>query len=191
MVIRITNNMTTLMQTEPTPTDFYESQQRERNGATRTASTSSGCGKKGRTLPAVFSGDKHGVSRRPSYKAGVKKLAEWSVASHLPRLPNADHKVIIRPKEGLTLTRRSELVIGGAVRMAADITWQKCREEDSIVVNDKQRALIYSMPREDDAKKTLDVKVMKLDGQEYEVKTYMAVPETCGNGVVCGLDITH
>ncbi|KAH7957917.1 hypothetical protein HPB51_028097 [Rhipicephalus microplus] len=35
----------------------------------------------------------------------------------------------------------------------------------------------------------LDLKVIKLDGKEYEVKTYMAAPESCGKGVVRGLDI--
>ncbi|KAL3218187.1 hypothetical protein MRX96_050821 [Rhipicephalus microplus] len=94
--------------------ELQESQQRERDGATRTAYTSSGCGKEGKTMPAGFNGDKHGVSRRPSYKAAGKKLAERSVSSHPRRLPNADHKVIIRPKEGLALTRRSAPVIGGA-----------------------------------------------------------------------------
>ncbi|KAL3205932.1 hypothetical protein MRX96_040556 [Rhipicephalus microplus] len=94
--------------------ELQESQQRERDGATRAASTSSGCGKEVRTMPAGFNGDEHGVSGRPSYKASGKKLTERSVASPLPRLPNADHKVIIRPKEGPTLTRRSAPVIGGA-----------------------------------------------------------------------------
>ncbi|KAH8022572.1 hypothetical protein HPB51_000355 [Rhipicephalus microplus] len=169
--------------------ELQESQQRERDDATRAAFASSGCGKEGRTMPADFNGDKHSVSGRSSYKAAGKKLAERSVASHLPRLPNADHKVMIRPKEGLTLTRHSAPVIGGAVRMAAGIPWQKGREEDRIVVNGKQGTLIYTTPREDDAKKMLDLKVIKLDIKEYEVKTYMAAPESCGKGVVRGLYI--
>ncbi|KAL3247156.1 hypothetical protein MRX96_057209 [Rhipicephalus microplus] len=78
--------------------ELQESQQRERDGTTRAAFTSSGCGKEGRTMPAGFNGYKQGVSRRPSYKAAEKKLAERSVAWHLPRDPNADHKDIIRPK---------------------------------------------------------------------------------------------
>ncbi|KAH8036496.1 hypothetical protein HPB51_000722 [Rhipicephalus microplus] len=119
--------------------ELQESQQRERDGATRAASTSSGCGKEGRTMPAGFNDDKHGASGRPSYKAAGKKLAKRSVASHLPRLPNADHKVIMRPKERLTLTRQSAPVIGGAVRMAAGISWQKGREEDRIVVNHNKK----------------------------------------------------
>ncbi|KAL3254616.1 hypothetical protein MRX96_054145 [Rhipicephalus microplus] len=56
--------------------ELQESQQRERDGATRAASTISGCGKEGRTMPAGFNGDKHGVSGRLSYKVAGKKLAE-------------------------------------------------------------------------------------------------------------------
>ncbi|KAH8037538.1 hypothetical protein HPB51_012915 [Rhipicephalus microplus] len=87
------------------------------------------------------------------------------------------------------LTRRSAPVIAGVERMAAGIPWQKSREEDRIVVNDKQETLIYSTPREDDAKKMLNLTVIKLDGKEYEVKTNMVAPESCGKGVVRGLDI--
>lgn len=169
--------------------ELQERQQRERNGATRVAATSSGCGKEGMTVPAGYKSDKHGVRGAPSHTKAGKKLAERSVASHLPRLPNADHKVIIRPKEGLTLTKLSAPVIGGAVRMAAGIPWQKGREEDRIVVNDKQGTLIYSSPNGDDAKKMLGLKVIKLDGKEYEVTTYMAAPDSCGKGVVRGLDL--
>ncbi|KAL1468542.1 hypothetical protein MTO96_041424 [Rhipicephalus appendiculatus] len=169
--------------------ELQERQQRERNGPTRVAATSGGCGKEGRTVTASYKGDKHGVSGGPSYRAAGRKLAERSVASHLPRLPNADHKNIIRPKEGLTLTKLSAPMIGGAVRMAAGIPWQKGREEDRIVVNDKQGTLIYSTPNGDNAKKMLGLKVIKLDGKEYEVTTYMAAPESCGKGVVRGLDL--
>lgn len=46
-----------------------------------------------------------------------KQLAEKSIASNLPRLPHADYKVIIRPKEVLALTKLSLPVIGGLLRL--------------------------------------------------------------------------
>ncbi|KAL1475037.1 hypothetical protein MTO96_003592 [Rhipicephalus appendiculatus] len=55
--------------------ELQERQQRERNGPTRVAATSGGCGKEGRTVPAGYKGDKHGVSGGPSYKAAGRKLA--------------------------------------------------------------------------------------------------------------------
>ncbi|KAH7933475.1 hypothetical protein HPB49_012970 [Dermacentor silvarum] len=127
--------------------------------------------------PADYNGNKYGVSGRLSYKAAGRQLAERSVASHLPRLPNADHKIIIRP------------VVGGAIRMAAAIPWRKGQEEDRIVVNDKPGVLIYSSANGNDAKKILGPRSIKLDGKEYEVSTYMAAPESCGKGVLHGLDL--
>ncbi|KAL3217615.1 hypothetical protein MRX96_032248 [Rhipicephalus microplus] len=53
--------------------ELQESQQRERDGATRMASTSGGCEKESRTVPALYNGDKNCVSRRLSYKAVGKK----------------------------------------------------------------------------------------------------------------------
>ncbi|KAL3174936.1 hypothetical protein MRX96_010960 [Rhipicephalus microplus] len=49
--------------------ELQKSQQRERDGATRAASTSSGCGKEGRMMPAGFNGDKHGEKPGVSHKA--------------------------------------------------------------------------------------------------------------------------
>ncbi|KAL3182589.1 hypothetical protein MRX96_034514 [Rhipicephalus microplus] len=108
--------------------ELQESQQRERDGATRAASTSSGCGKEGRTMPADFNGDKHGVSGRPSYKAAAKKLAEWKRAKaptistlfdtneiwknieweHEPRPPNERFDKLFRIAAGYTTTRPSQ-----------------------------------------------------------------------------------
>ncbi|KAH8031858.1 hypothetical protein HPB51_021047 [Rhipicephalus microplus] len=143
------------------------------------------CGKEGRTVQTRYIGDKHGVSGRLSYKAAGRKLAEWSVASHLPRLPNVDHKV--RPKEGLTLSKLSAPVIGGAVRVATGILWQKDREEDRIVVNDKQGTLIYSTPKEDDTKK-MYLEVIELDGKKY--KEQMIDKMTVDTKVIGGLDVS-
>ncbi|KAH7959122.1 hypothetical protein HPB49_008441 [Dermacentor silvarum] len=109
------------------------------------------------------------ASAGDSYKPAGRKLAEWSMASHLPRLPNVDHKIIIRPKEGLTLTKLSVPVVGGAIRMAAAILWRKDQEEDRIILNDKQGTLICSTPNRDDANKMLGLKSVKLDGKEYGV----------------------
>ncbi|KAL3244524.1 hypothetical protein MRX96_002283 [Rhipicephalus microplus] len=149
--------------------ELQESQQRERDRATRAASTSSGCGKEGRTMPAGFNGDKHGVSGRPSYKVSGKKLAERSVASHLPRLPNADHKVIIRPKEGLTLTRNSAPVIGGAYGLYP--VW----DQNFIVINTPNEALI---------RRLLNIWALKFPDRTVPVHSYLKPTNKMGRGVI-------
>lgn len=169
-----------------------ELQQQQRqsllDGVAKVTAFSGGGGEAGKMASAGYNGNKYGVSGGPTLKAAGRKLAERSVASHLPRLPNADHKIITRPTKGLTLTKLSVPVVGGVIRMAAAIPWRKGQEEDRIVMNDKQGTFIYSTPNGDDAKKMLALKSIKLDGKEYEVSTYMAAPESCGKGVVHGLD---
>lgn len=117
-----------------------------------------------------------------------KQLAEKSIASNLPRLPHADYKVIIRPKEGLALTKLSLPVIGGLLRLSAAIEWKKGQEEDRVVMNDKQGTITYSTPKEEDAVKMLALRRLQVEGKEFEVLTYMAAPDNCGRGVVHGLD---
>ncbi|KAL1468001.1 hypothetical protein MTO96_025833 [Rhipicephalus appendiculatus] len=122
----------------------------------------------------------------PSYKAAGKKLAERSVASHLPRLPNADHKIDIRPKEGLTLTKLSEPVIGGSSQSGCRHTMA---DRSGGGQDRRERQARNTDIQHDDAKKMLGLKVIKLDGKKYEVTTYMAAPESCGKGVARGLDL--
>lgn len=117
-----------------------------------------------------------------------KQLAEKSIASNLPRLPHADYKVIVRPKEGLALTKLSIPVIGGLLRLSAAIEWTKGQEEDRVVMNDKQGTITYSTPKEEDAVKMLALRRLKIEGKEFEVTTYMAAPDNCSRGVVHGLD---
>ncbi|KAL1473054.1 hypothetical protein MTO96_022571 [Rhipicephalus appendiculatus] len=52
---------------------LQEHQQRERNGDTRVAATSGGCGKEGRTVPAGCKGHKHGVRGGTLVQSGGKK----------------------------------------------------------------------------------------------------------------------
>lgn len=170
--------------------ELQQQQKRARqDGAAKTTTLSGGDGEAGKMASSGYNGKEYGVSGGRSLKAEGRKLAERSVASHLPRLPSADHKIIIRPREGLTLTKLSVPVVGGVIRMAAAIPWRKGQEDDRLVVNDRQGTLIYSTPNADDAKKMLALKSIKLDGKEYEVSTYMAAPESCGKGVVHGVDL--
>ncbi|KAH8025734.1 hypothetical protein HPB51_010975 [Rhipicephalus microplus] len=63
-----------------------------------------------------------------AYKKLGHKIAERSIASHLPRWPANDYKIIIRPKCGLALTKVPNTRLSEAVRMAAQIPWIKGQE---------------------------------------------------------------
>ncbi|KAH7945773.1 hypothetical protein HPB49_015354 [Dermacentor silvarum] len=84
-----------------------------------------------------------------SYKAVGRKIAERSVASRLPKLPDDGWKVIIRPKGGLAVIKNtSQPILGEAVRHAASLEWNKTKS-DLLFVNDKQ-----AEPEEEKAPKT-------------------------------------
>lgn len=145
------------------------------------------------TLSTAAAGTATNVNRSTigEYKARLagKQLAEKSIASHLPRLPQTDHKVILRPKGGLALTKLSVPYVGGMLRLAADVQWEKGKEEDQVVLNDKQGTITYSTPRQEDALKVLSLRKLPIGDKAYEVTSYMAAPENCGRGVVHGIDL--
>ncbi|KAH7985157.1 hypothetical protein HPB49_026576 [Dermacentor silvarum] len=89
---------------------------------------------------------KKAAAANAAYRKLGQKIAERSVASHLPRLPANDYKIILRPKNGLGLAKVPTTRLSAAVRMAAQIPWVKGQEKDVMIVNDKQGTLIFSTP---------------------------------------------
>ncbi|KAH7937518.1 hypothetical protein HPB49_012815 [Dermacentor silvarum] len=75
-------------------------QQRERqDDAAKMAALSGGGGEDGKMAPAGYNGNKYGVRGKLSYKAAGRTLAEQSWRRTCRVLPNADHKIIIRPRK--------------------------------------------------------------------------------------------
>lgn len=133
-------------------------------------------------------GTKMAAEANAAYKKLGKKIAERSIASHLPRLPANDYKIIIRPKNGLALAKVPTTRLSAAVRMAAQIPWVKGQEEDVLIVNDKQGTLIFSTPDMNTVWKVTKIKSIKIDDDDYAVTAYLAPHEDNGRGVVHGID---
>ncbi|KAH9379033.1 hypothetical protein HPB48_014501 [Haemaphysalis longicornis] len=73
-------------------------------------------------------------------------------------------------------------------RLAANVHWERGKEEGQVVVNKIQGTITYSTPKKEDALKVLALKKVQFGSKMYEVATYMAAPEDCGRGVVHGID---
>ncbi|KAH7980928.1 hypothetical protein HPB49_020318 [Dermacentor silvarum] len=131
---------------------------------------------------------KKAAAANAAYKKLGQKIAERSVASHLPRLPANDYKIILRPKNGLALAKVPTTRLSAAVRMAAQIPWVKGQEKDVMIVNDKQGTLIFSTPDMDTVWKVTKIKSIKIEDKDYEVTAYLAPHEDNGRGVVHGID---
>ncbi|KAH7941081.1 hypothetical protein HPB49_009883 [Dermacentor silvarum] len=124
-----------------------------------------------------------------SYKAVGRKIAERSVASRLPKLPDDGWKVIIRPKGGLAVIKNtSQPILGEAVRRAASLEWKKTKS-DLLFVNDKQGTILFHTLNFECAEKVMSIKTIKIEDKDHEVTAYMVAPENCGKGVVHGMDI--
>ncbi|KAH6927830.1 hypothetical protein HPB50_008970 [Hyalomma asiaticum] len=124
-----------------------------------------------------------------SYKAVGRKIAERSVASRLPKLPEDGWKVIIRPKAGLAVIKNtSQPILGEAVRRAASLEWKKTKS-DLLFVNDKQGTILFHTLNFECAEKVMSIKTLKIEDKDHEVTAYMVAPENCGKGVVHGMDI--
>ncbi|XP_077523838.1 uncharacterized protein LOC144134902 [Amblyomma americanum] len=133
-------------------------------------------------------GKKIAAEANAAYKKLGQKNAERSIASYLPRLPANDYKIIIRPKNGLALSKVPTTRLSAAVRMAAQIPWVKGQDKDVLIHNDKQGTLIFSNPDMDTVWKVTKIKSIHIGDDEYEVTAYLAPHEDCGRGVVHGID---
>ncbi|KAH7958982.1 hypothetical protein HPB49_007057 [Dermacentor silvarum] len=124
-----------------------------------------------------------------SYKAVGRKIAERSVASRLPKLPDDGWKVIIRPKGGLAVIKNtSQPILDEAVRRAASLEWKKAKS-DLLFVNDKQGTILFHTLNFECTEKVMSIKTIKIEDKDHEVTAYMVAPENCGKGVVHGMDI--
>ncbi|KAH7941113.1 hypothetical protein HPB49_010090 [Dermacentor silvarum] len=103
-----------------------------------------------------------------AYKKLGQKIAERSIASHLPRLPANDYKIILRPKNELALANVTTTGLSDAVRIAAQIPRVKGQEKDVMFVNDKQGTLIFSTPDVDTVWKVTKIKYIKIEDKDYD-----------------------
>ncbi|KAH7945163.1 hypothetical protein HPB49_007265 [Dermacentor silvarum] len=107
-----------------------------------------------------------------SYKAVGRKIAERSVASRPPKLPDDGWKVIIRPKGGLAVIKNtSQPILGEAVHRAASLEWKKTKS-DLLFVNDKQGTILFHTLNFECAEKVMSIKTIKIEDKDHEVTAY-------------------
>ncbi|XP_070387631.1 uncharacterized protein [Dermacentor albipictus] len=128
-------------------------------------------------------------ARRDALKKGAgKKEAELSVASNLPRLPATGWKVTLRLREGLSVLQKApEVSLGRAVRESAGVSLQEAKG-DRFVINTKQGTIIYHTLSMENAKKISKIEKIRIGDKDYGVVTYVNAPESCGRGVIHGIE---
>ncbi|KAL1474469.1 hypothetical protein MTO96_037945 [Rhipicephalus appendiculatus] len=118
-----------------------------------------------------------------------RRLALNSVASKQPRLPSDALKLIVRPREGLLLSKISNFILFEAVCTAANFPKASVRGEDLIQVNPKQNTFAYCTPAVERAERVLRLKESVIGTHTYEMSVYCAPDESQGRGVIRGVDL--
>ncbi|KAG0410373.1 hypothetical protein HPB47_012518 [Ixodes persulcatus] len=100
-----------------------------------------------------------------------------------PALPREDIKVILRPREGLDVTKVSSATLRDGVFCAIGLKEQDA-EGDLLRVNPEKNIIVTSTPSMDRAKKYNSISKICIAGKTYEVTGYAAPPEDTAKGVI-------
>ncbi|KAG0415526.1 hypothetical protein HPB47_007307 [Ixodes persulcatus] len=100
-----------------------------------------------------------------------------------PALPREDIKVILRPREGLDVTKVSSARLRDGVFCAIGLKEQEA-EGDLLRVNPDKNIIVTSTPSMDRAKKYNSISKICIAGKTYELTTYAAPPEDTAKGVI-------
>ncbi|KAG0419275.1 hypothetical protein HPB47_004238 [Ixodes persulcatus] len=98
-----------------------------------------------------------------------------------PALPREDIKVILRPREGLDVTKVSSARPRDGVFCAIGLKEQEA-EGDLLRVNPEKNIIVTSTPSMDRAKKYKSISKICITGKTYEVTAYAAPPEDTAKG---------
>ncbi|KAH7940129.1 hypothetical protein HPB52_021882 [Rhipicephalus sanguineus] len=132
----------------------------------------------------------HGVSGGGTGPANATAAIKNRIikASRMPQLPEEHHKIIIRPRGGLNLSKVSTTAIGTAVIEASGLTAEQA-SEDVVCPNFTQNMVVVSTPEPDDAARYVRIKSFKILETEYEVNAYETAPHATCKGVIRRVDI--
>lgn len=100
-----------------------------------------------------------------------------------PALPREDIKIILRPREGLDVTKVSSARLRDGVFCAIGLKEQEA-EGDLLRVNPEKNIIVTSTPSMERAKKYNSISKICIAGKTYEVTAYAAPPEDTAKGVI-------
>ncbi|KAM7290262.1 hypothetical protein ISCGN_026909 [Ixodes scapularis] len=100
-----------------------------------------------------------------------------------PALPREDIKIILRPREGLDVTKVSSARLRDGVFCAIGLKEQDA-EGDLLRVNPEKNIIVTSTPSMDRAKKYNPISKICIADKTYEVTAYAAPPEDTAKGVI-------
>ncbi|XP_049519986.1 uncharacterized protein LOC125944106 [Dermacentor silvarum] len=104
-------------------------------------------------------------------------------APRLPELPKDDIKIILRPKEGLNVSKTSHVSLRDSILNAAGIHVNDAII-DTLRTNNFKNIIIISTPDMARAKRYNGIKAIVIQGKRYEIMAYATSPEDTAKGVI-------
>ncbi|KAH8029373.1 hypothetical protein HPB51_025585 [Rhipicephalus microplus] len=108
--------------------------------------------------------------------------------SRLHQLPRDTYRIIVRPRDGLNVTKVSQIRFEQALAMAAALAPAEI-EEDTICPNGTQNIYVVCTPHENNACAYVKAQQVRLGDCTYRVSVYPAPPDDTCKGVIRGVDV--
>ncbi|XP_070393573.1 uncharacterized protein [Dermacentor albipictus] len=110
------------------------------------------------------------------------------MASRMPNLPTDDYKIIVRPRDGINVSKYQKDRVHCCIRNAAGVG-REAAEEDSVCLNERQNVIVVSTPSEDRARRYGSICKLRIGDREFEASAYRAAPENTSKGVIRGISL--
>ncbi|KAG0433795.1 hypothetical protein HPB47_019605 [Ixodes persulcatus] len=101
----------------------------------------------------------------------------------LPRLPDDDYKIVIRPRGGLNLSSMSTGKLQDLIFNAAQTNYDAARA-DQIRINATQNSILISTPSEERARTYFNLHTLRIGEENYPLATYVADPANTSRGII-------
>ncbi|KAH8036095.1 hypothetical protein HPB51_017751 [Rhipicephalus microplus] len=130
-------------------------------------------------------GGRKGGGRTAAPRNAYQRIVATSM---LPQLPRDTYRIIARPRDGLNVTKVSQIRFEQALAMAAALAPAKI-EEHNICPNGTQSIYVVCTPYEKNACAYVKAQQVRLGDCTYRVSVYPAPPDDTCEGVIRGVDV--
>lgn len=126
-----------------------------------------------------------GAGSRPTNRQSYakKQTSRQPRLPHQPPLPKEDIKIVLRPQEGLDITKISHAGLRDGVLRATGIGYEEAAE-DILRINPAKNIIVTSTPSMERASKYTAIKELYFQEKSYKVTAYAAPPEDTVKGII-------
>ncbi|KAH7952872.1 hypothetical protein HPB49_002064 [Dermacentor silvarum] len=122
-------------------------------------------------------------SKKPPAPFDSRERRQGPGRPRLPRLPEGDHKVVLRIRGGISLQQEAVLPLRAAIQTALRAPLPL---EVRIRVRKEQNIALVSTPDPDLAEQLCHIQTLLLGSKSYQVSAYVASPDNSCKGVITG-----